>query len=180
MDDSALMAAFYACDETAFVQLVGKWEEALQRFFRRLGWSVEDAEDLTQETFVRVYATKERGSGRYDPQRPFPPWVYQIARSVAVDAHRCGQRRPQTQPFTAEEGKAPSAAQIKLEGDIAECLETLDERERVYIILGHLEPTGMTQAEIAVILGVSNATMSKIKQRALQKLRTCMEQKGYR
>jgi len=67
------------------------------RFLRAM-LGEERAKDCLQETFLRVY----RQLDRYDPQRPFGPWLLGVARNVALDSLRHESRRP-AQPLESEE-----------------------------------------------------------------------------
>lgn len=88
------MTAFYAGEEAAFERLWQHWQARLLRFFLRQGWSLQDAEDLTQDTFVSIYSTKYRATARYDSTRPFANWLYRIALNMHANEHRRGRRRP--------------------------------------------------------------------------------------
>jgi hypothetical protein len=66
----------------------------LYGYFRQRGLPHEAAEDLTQETLARIDATKPNEAGRYDPDRPFPPWVYRIARNSSEDRRKREARQP--------------------------------------------------------------------------------------
>ena len=177
--DNDLMAAFYSGDEAAFEKLFRRWQESLLRLFRRLGWILQDADDMVIETFVKVHGTKG-GSNRYDTAQPFANWLFAIARNLAKDRHRRGKRRIQTVPFPPNVPVSTSAKKVdQVAWDIKECLETLDERELAFISLWEKGLGDLSQTEIARKLGCANATTSGIKQRALEKLRNCLEGKGY-
>jgi RNA polymerase sigma-70 factor (ECF subfamily) len=73
-----------------FVELVDRYEARLFNFLLRRTSSAEDAEDITQEAFLRAW----RSLQRYDASRPFTTWLFCIANRLAIDHHRNGQRRP--------------------------------------------------------------------------------------
>jgi RNA polymerase sigma-70 factor (ECF subfamily) len=81
------MAAITQGDEEAFEELQGRWERRLYGFFRRLTGSAEDARDLCQETFIKVF----RGSHNYRPAGNFRAWLFRIAENNLFDF--CGKRQ---------------------------------------------------------------------------------------
>lgn len=58
LTDAELMAAFYRCEKEAFDELTGRWFGRLVLFFMSLGWRYHEAEDLAQETLVKIFRTK--------------------------------------------------------------------------------------------------------------------------
>ena len=66
----------------------------------------EDAEDVVQETFVRVW----RSLGRYDPARPFAPWFFTILRNVARNAARATRLATMIPLAEAERADEPMVA----------------------------------------------------------------------
>ncbi len=76
-------------DQAAFAELMRGLQAPVWRFLRHLVGDAALAEDLTQETFVRVY--RKLGSFRY--RAKFSTWVFQIARNAGIDAIRSRQRR---------------------------------------------------------------------------------------
>ncbi len=71
----------------AFERLVQWLEPRLLHYLRQFARNPHDAEDLTQETFLKAY----RGLASFDPQRSFPAWIFTIARRTAISYFR-GQR----------------------------------------------------------------------------------------
>jgi RNA polymerase sigma factor (sigma-70 family) len=135
---------------------------------------------LTQDVFTRIAETKTRTTGRFDPARPFPPWIYRIAGNILTDHRR--RAGPEPLPLVTDlpgGPPAPSAADAQLEHDLDDCLGELTEREREFLLLWQGSYGHLSQTEIAELWRVSDAQVSRIKQEALTKLRDCMEQKGY-
>jgi RNA polymerase sigma factor (sigma-70 family) len=85
--DAHLVAQVQRGEPEAFEPLVRRYAGALYVFFVRLGSSPADAEDLVQDTFLRVFKARVT----FDPQRPLSPWLYGIATHVWADDRR--QRR---------------------------------------------------------------------------------------
>jgi RNA polymerase sigma-70 factor (ECF subfamily) len=177
--DNELMETFYACETAAFVTLAERWQRPLYVFLRRRGCSHETAEDLVQDVLSRIFLTKERGTGRFDPSQQFRPWVYRVARNRHTDHHR---QEVETHPLLGEVPAgppSPTVAEVEMDHELHECLEQLSEQERDFLLLWKDAFGTLSQTEVAEALGVSDPRVSRIKQSALDKLRRCMEQKGY-
>ena len=86
-------------DMDAFEELVRRRRSGLVRFLASFTQSAADAEDLVQETFLRVY----RNLPRYDPRKPFLTWLYVIARRLAINLFRKRERQRET--TLPQEGK---------------------------------------------------------------------------
>jgi RNA polymerase sigma-70 factor (ECF subfamily) len=90
LDDSALAAVFLAGERRAFDELVERYQGRLLNFVYRTTGDRERAEDLVQETFIRVY----RHLHRFDQTRKFSTWVYTIASNLAKNELRNRSRNP--------------------------------------------------------------------------------------
>jgi RNA polymerase sigma-70 factor (ECF subfamily) len=88
LEDAALMAATREGDMQAFAQLVRRHQRGLVNFFVRMGAS-SDAEDLAQETFVRLYKYRDR----YTPSARFTTFLFTLGRHAWCDTLRQWQRR---------------------------------------------------------------------------------------
>lgn len=75
LDDDTLMARTAEGEEAAFRLLVQRWEGQVKAFLIHMLGSVEEAEDLAQDTFVQVF----RKAGRYQPEGKFQSWLFRIA-----------------------------------------------------------------------------------------------------
>src|SRR6267378_4052892 len=85
----ALMMKVKRGDQRAFTELVERyWTQIFGRFFRRLG-DRQDAEDLAQDVFLRLYRYRKR----YQPRAKFATWLYHIAENVARNAFRSRRRK---------------------------------------------------------------------------------------
>lgn len=89
-DINRLVEAHLAGDPKAFREIVRRYQPKLLGFIQRMINDRERAEDLVQETFVRVY----RHLHRFDPSRKFSTWVYTIASNLARNEIRNRLRSP--------------------------------------------------------------------------------------
>ena len=99
-DGGELISAHLLGDSTAFARLDALYRPRLIRFVDRMVRDRARAEDLVQETFLRVY----RNGNRYDPARKFSTWIYTIAGNLA----RNDLRRRRRSPFVAWAGHGDS------------------------------------------------------------------------
>src|SRR5438552_2322353 len=87
-----------ADDAAAFGELVDRSRHRLVGILHHLLGNPEEAEDLAQEVFLRVYRTRKR----YRPRAKFSTWLFTIANNLALNALRSRQRKP-TVPLPAQE-----------------------------------------------------------------------------
>jgi RNA polymerase sigma-70 factor (ECF subfamily) len=90
LDDSGVVAQFLAGEKRAFNELVERYQTRLLNFVYRTTGDRERAEDLVQETFIRVY----RHLHRFDQTKKFSTWVYTIASNLAKNELRNRSRNP--------------------------------------------------------------------------------------
>lgn len=82
LTDEQLMHYALGGDSTAFEQLFNRYSDSIrQLYISRTGGNEEDADDLLQETFVKVYLNLHR----YNPEYTFGQWIYTIARNTFID-----------------------------------------------------------------------------------------------
>ena len=74
----------------SFERLVYRYETRIFGFLRQRLGNAEDAEDVTQQVFVKAF----RGLARFDASRRFAPWLYTIARRQAATHYRSQRREP--------------------------------------------------------------------------------------
>jgi len=90
LDDSAVVAAFLAGNKQGFNELVERYQGRLLNFVYRTTGDRERAEDLVQETFIRIY----RHLHRFDQSKKFSTWAYTIASNLAKNELRNRSRNP--------------------------------------------------------------------------------------
>lgn len=88
--DSDLMSRLAAGEDLALNTLMTRWSARVSSFLFRMTGRREVAEDLAQETFVKLYQARSR----YKPQGNFSTWLFAIAANLARNHHRWKQRHP--------------------------------------------------------------------------------------
>src|SRR5688572_4078299 len=84
LDDRAVVARILEGDRDRFSELVKRYEKRVINYVYRITHRYEDAHDLTQEIFVKVYLALDR----YDPKYQFSTWIFRIAQNAAIDVLR--------------------------------------------------------------------------------------------
>jgi RNA polymerase sigma-70 factor (ECF subfamily) len=168
-DDVQLMLAFREGDVSAFDALFRRWAAPLLRYLERMLRDAAVAEDLVQETFLRVHGARER----YEPQAKFSTWLYQIATNLARNELRRPRRRDphrsldaQDAPrLAAEQPRADDVAHARrLSEDVERELAALPESQRAALWLSAVE--GLPYAEVATALEVTPQAVKALVHRA--------------
>ena len=176
LDDSGVVAAFLAGDRRAFTELVERYQNRLLNFVYRTTGDRERAEDLVQETFIRVY----RHLHRFDQSKKFSTWVYTIASNLAKNELRNRSRNPlvlfqmfrrsdesESRPLEWEDNTyRPDDLFRKrhLKGLVDAAVDRLPEHHRTVFVLREME--GKTYEEIADITGANLGTVKSRLNRA--------------
>jgi RNA polymerase sigma-70 factor, ECF subfamily len=186
--DIRLMLLVRDDDAVAFGELVERFQHRLVAVMHHLVGSPDEAEDLAQEVFLRVYRTRKK----YTPKAKFSTWLFTIANNLALNALRDRQRRP-VLPLEIQEsgshvtrpsGSAATARdqppthnlqQQELADVIRSALDGLSERQRVAIVLHKFED--MNYADIADVMGLTSKAVKSLLSRARAKLRVSLQ--GY-
>jgi len=155
--DTELAARAAAGDSEAFGQLVDRYAPQVRRVTRAVLPEPADADDAAQEAFLACW----RYLGRYDPSRPFGPWLIRIAVNAARDVRRRQRSRP-TEALApdlalAQAGPDAIAARSELRDSLNRALATLPERQRLAVVMFDAE--GYSHREIAGLLGVAEGTV---------------------
>lgn len=161
---------------TAAEALVARhWERAHRIAYGVLG-DAHAAEDVTQEAMLSLLG----GLGRFDPYRPFAPWLHRIVTNRALDWARARARRPEVPTAaaslevaaTALPGAGP-AGEAGADPGLEAALATLTPEQRALVVLRFVG--GYGPKEIARALGIPTGTVGSRLRRALDQLRTEME-----
>lgn len=179
-DDGQLAALAQVGDSEAMEALVRRWQIPLLRFFHRRLNNRADAEDLFQETMLRVC----RGLWAYDPARPFRPWLFTIAWRLAAN-HRRDRRASgllpadQSAVWQADESLAPdrqAEAKDQRESLWALAAASLPEEQVTMLWLFYVE--SLSAREVAQVTGRSWIAVKTGLCRARAKLCKAMERRG--
>jgi RNA polymerase sigma-70 factor (ECF subfamily) len=166
-------------DMDAFREIVERHGTNVFRTAFRVTGNRQTAEDVVQETFLKIH----RQLSRFDRRAKFSTWLYRIATNCAID-HVRKEKRRSTLALMEGEGSLsvmksndPQADRLLFSAEVGRAvrrvLAGLSPRERTAFVLRHYE--GRSIAEIAEILGIrGNACKSTIF-RAVHKLRTALE-----
>jgi RNA polymerase sigma-70 factor (ECF subfamily) len=180
--DIRLMLRVRADEPGAFEELVRNYQQRLIAVLHHLVGSAEEAEDLAQEAFLRVF----RARHKYKPKARFSTWLFTIANHLAMNALRSRRRKPAV-PLPASDsgplgprpaevlvrdgGPRPSGAlrHRELVGVIEAALAGLNERQRLAVVLNKYED--MNYQEIAAVLGLTVQAVKSLLSRARAGLR---------
>lgn len=179
--DGALMARVRDGDEAALAALMERWERPVKSVIVRLVLNASEAEELAQETFVRVWQQREK----FRVGAEFRPWVFSIAVNLARNRLRWWRRRPgvsldewsEAPIAEAREGR-PGAGTAALEADeraaaVREAVAALPVELREALVLFEYEQ--MSQAEIATAVGATPKAVETRIYRAREKLRAALQ-----
>jgi RNA polymerase sigma-70 factor (ECF subfamily) len=171
-----LMAQYQQGDFNAAAVLIDRLSPQLHRFFVAQSGSRADADDLLQETWLRIHKVRHT----YRPGEPVLPWFYAIARRVRVDHYRKSIRTTTHRQALEEMSRiaAPVSAESGRPDSLSTLLAPLSEGEREVIEM--LKVEGMSLEEVA---RATSSTVGSVKQkahRAYKKLRETMSATAFR
>lgn len=166
------MAAYQAGDGAAAESLLGALCPLLGRFFGSMPDSRAAADDLTQETLLRIHRVRHT----HRPGEPLLPWVYAIARNTRVDHYRRNARRSAREeavdPGDLQHYAAPEEARRDTPGFDA-LVAHLPESQRE--VLTMLKVLGFSVEEVARATGSTAGAVKQKAHRAYEKLRAILE-----
>lgn len=149
--DGAFVARFLGGDESAFDELVRRHRRAVYRLAYRLLGNHEEADDVSQEAFLRAY----RALRGFRGDSSFRTWISRIAINLSLSARQV--RAPvvpiQEMPAPGSEAAGPEAA---LRKEVRRAVDGLPPRQRQVLVLKVYE--GMKFSEIALAAGMSIGT----------------------
>jgi len=183
-----LVAGLKRGDDKAFEEFVSQYEKTVYSIACRILGNTHDAEDASQEVFLRVY----RHISRFREDSSLSTWVYQITVNVCYDMTRRKKRHPQISltaqdedgeeiqteiPDTDERYQPEAYAQRReMRENVHRAIDTLPEEQRQIIILREL--TGLSYDEIAHILALSEGTVKSRLFRARERLSRILRSDG--
>lgn len=179
-NDTELILKAQQGDMLAFEQLVYRYDRRVLSIAATYVNSAEDAKDIYQEVFLRVY----RGLGKFELRSEFSTWLYRITTNVCLSHRSRRKRHAHSSLDSASEGEEEShgalpfasgvssdqrAIETELSGHIEEALRTLAPREKLVFTLRHFE--GYKLREIAGMLECSEGAVKKYLFTATRKMR---------
>lgn len=185
LDEPALIRAAQAGDQYAFERLVRAYDQSVLRLALNLLRSPEDASDVYQEAFLRVY--RNLHSFRFDCS--FHTWLYRIVTNLCLDHMR--KRKVRREESTALDGETGGLDRLEIlaehraEGDPQRSLMSRQTNERIHSALGSLTPRerlvfemrhfqGMRLRAIGEVLGTTEEAAKNCLFRATQKMRAAL------
>ncbi|MCD4779431.1 MAG: sigma-70 family RNA polymerase sigma factor [Candidatus Omnitrophica bacterium] len=181
-NDSVLVRRLKQGEEAAFTELVNKYKVKAFGIVYNFVHNVDDAKELSQDAFVKVYYS----IGRFKENSSFFTWFYRILINVCIDHGK--KRRISVIPFSQirgadgiarscvvdsiEDKQARNPLRILLSGElnqrISQAIDSLSERQRIVFILRHFENLSIN--EIAEHINCSEGTVKSHLARAVKKL----------
>jgi len=173
-------------DAEAFAELVDRYQHRIVGIMQHMLGVKEEAEDLAQEVFLRVYRTRKK----YHPSAKFSTWLFTIANNLALNVLRGRQRKP-TVPLPAQEsgplGPRPQEQLVRdlsmtpgtglqqkeMAAIIRRALDELNERQRLAVVLNKFEE--LNYAEIAEVMGLTTKAVKSLLSRARTRLRDVLQ-----
>jgi len=175
------MVGFQEGDPEAFDALLRRYERMLANYFYKQCYDRALAQDLVQETFLRIL----RSADRYRPEARFRTYLFTVARNLWIDQHRSRKAAPKTVSANvplADDGTTladtvpapgigPDARMLDREaaGMVREALERLPDGQREVWILS--VDQDLKQKEIAEVLGIPLGTVKSRMNAAVTRLR---------
>jgi len=179
--DDGLMARIADGDQEAMRELVARWERPVHGFLYHMVGATEDAEDLAQETFLRVFTE----APRYQPERRFRAWFFRIAGNLARSQLRRRKivRWVRFEPLWhdragAERGADDELAVAEQREAVRRAIAELPWRQRQAVVLKRFED--LSYREIAVALDATVPGVESLLQRATAALRRKLAREGGR
>lgn len=164
--DALRMLAFRAGDTAAFDQLFERWAGPLLRYLERIVGNEAMAEELVQESFLRLHRARER----YEPRARFSTFLYRIATNLALnEVKRPRHRQPHLSPDDVELRSHAPNVEREVDGRrthsaLTRALDTLPERQRIALWLSAAE--GCSHREVAEVLETSEKSVKALVHRA--------------
>jgi len=160
-----------------YERLVHDWARPIYALAYRMLHRRADADDATQEVFVRLWERIES----YDPSRPFKPWIYRVATNTILNRARGEKTRAEKEshaPAHADAETTEDAVQRReREQIVQEGLASLDGESRALLAMHYYG--GLTQEEVAEVLDVPRSTVRSRLGNALDELRASLRGGGH-
>lgn len=180
LDDAELVERAQRGEITAYEELVRRYQGLAHRTAFLVTGGSADAEDAAQSAFIKAYYAL----ARFDPRRPFRPWLLRIVTNEAKNRRRWMARHPELE-LEAPSAEARQAAQPSPE-DQAEAAERREALLRAVnglragdrLVIAYRYFLELSEVEMAEALGVAPGTVKSRLSRALDRLRTSVGRSG--
>ena len=160
-------------DKNAASELLKIYYADIYSYLRRLCGSRHDAEDLTQQTFLKVWSSLDGFAGR----SKFSTWLYRIAHNTYLDWLRKNAAGTQSRPdqwwqecTDKNSGPFANVAESQLTQQLYEAVDLLDEDKKHVVHLHYYQ--GLSLRETAKVLGIATSTVKYRLREVLKILRT--------
>ena len=140
-------------DHEAYEKLIRKYQHMVHALTYRMTGSLEEAEDLAQDTFIQIYQALDS----FRAESRFSSWLYRITMNLCLNWQKRNQRRDMVYQQWAEQAQIPPNSH-PLAQPLQEALLKLHPKQRAAMILTTYE--GLNHAEAAQALGCSETTVS--------------------
>lgn len=178
-DERTLIARAVDGDGDAFGVLYARHMDAIYRYIvMRIGDTIQ-AEDLTEEVFVRAWEALPRYRPR---QHPFTSWLYRIAHNLVVDTYR--KREPLAVPRSDLEvqqasGSSPESLVERMQdlSSLSAAVQQLDDEEQQVILLRFVD--NLSHREVGQIIGKSEGASRVVQHRALARLHELLSEQEH-
>lgn len=161
-------------DTAAYRKILDSQLGPVNRYVTRMLNSGPEAEDITQEVFLRLWTQADR----FNPATArLSTWLHNIAHNLCVDFFRKQGRLVEEFPEESESGEEPDAQLLaaRSANDIREALARLPERQRSAIIMSHYQ--GLSNKETAEILSMSVDALESLLARGRRALRKMLQER---
>ncbi|MBK5195940.1 MAG: RNA polymerase sigma factor [Proteiniphilum sp.] len=171
MSDEQLIREITAGNDAAFKTLMERYQQQVFRTVMGFVHTKEDAEDITQEIFIRVYQSLNTFQGESE----LSTWLYRITLNMSLNFLRSNRKKRMLQSLEAlftlrSEEKTPLEELESAERDrrIRQAIDSLPERQRMAFILSRYEE--LPQKKIAAVMNRSEGAVEQLLQRAKENL----------
>ena len=175
--ERAIVDAAIAGDEAALAELYSLYFPRVYRYILARVGNPYDAEDLTEEVFLRVLDAIGRFQWR---EAPFSAWLFRIAHNAVISQRRKEGARGRTSPLSEalpvdSQGPEEMVANRLVLNEVMKAADTLPEAQRR--VIGYRFAAGLTVAETARAMGKGEGNVKVIQHKAIAKLREMLTQR---
>lgn len=163
-------------DQGAFARLTDREAPRLLRYARGILGSLEEAEDVVQETLLVLW----QGAERWTPEARIGTWMHRVCYNRCID--RLRRRKPSVDDSALDgmpDGSPPADRRLVLDEmarSVRDAVEGLPARQRSAVLLFHFQD--LPQSEAAAVMGVSDSAFESLLARARRQLRRQLDDAG--